>query len=35
LRSAIEACIAEGQVTPDLGGTLTTSEMTNTVIGKL
>jgi homoisocitrate dehydrogenase len=35
LRNAIEACIAAGQVTPDLGGTLTTSGMTNTVIGKL
>ena len=35
LRSAIEACIAEGQVTPDLGGELTMSGMTNTVIGKL
>jgi len=35
LRTAVEACIAEGQVTPDLGGTLTTSEMTKMVIGKL
>jgi len=34
LRTAVEACIAEGQVTPDLGGTLTTSEMTRAVIGK-
>jgi homoisocitrate dehydrogenase len=34
LRTAVEACIAEGQVTPDLGGTLTTSEMTKMVIGK-
>ena len=32
LRSAIETCIAEGQVTPDLGGALTTSEMTEHVI---
>ncbi|MCG2785337.1 MAG: isocitrate/isopropylmalate dehydrogenase family protein [Anaerolineae bacterium] len=31
LRSAIESCIAEGQVTPDLGGTLTTTEMTEKV----
>ncbi len=35
LRIAVETCIAEGQVTPDLGGTLTTSEMTKMVIGKL
>ncbi len=35
LRSAIEACIAEGQVTPDLGGTLTTSGMTQRVINQL
>jgi len=35
LRTAVETCIAEGQVTPDLGGTLTTSEMTKMVIGKL
>jgi isocitrate/isopropylmalate dehydrogenase len=35
LRSSVEACIADGQVTPDLGGTLTTSEMTEVVIGKL
>jgi homoisocitrate dehydrogenase len=34
LRNAVESCIAEGQVTPDLGGTLTTSEMTRAVIGK-
>ncbi len=35
LRNALEACIAEGQVTPDLGGTLTTGEMTQKVIGIL
>jgi homoisocitrate dehydrogenase len=35
LRTAVEACIAEGHVTPDLGGELTTSEMTEMVIGKL
>ena len=35
LRSAVIACIAEGQVTPDLGGTLTTSGMTKAVIGEL
>lgn len=35
LRSAVVACIAEGQVTPDLGGTLTTSGMTEAVIGEL
>jgi homoisocitrate dehydrogenase len=32
LRNAVETCIAAGQVTPDLGGTLTTSEMTKAVI---
>jgi homoisocitrate dehydrogenase len=31
LRTAVENCIAEGQVTPDLGGTLTTNEMTEEV----
>ncbi len=35
LRSAIETCIARGQVTPDLGGTLTTGGMTKAVIGVL
>jgi homoisocitrate dehydrogenase len=35
LRTAIEGCIAEGQVTPDLGGTLTTSETTKAVISRL
>jgi homoisocitrate dehydrogenase len=35
LRNAVETCIAEGQVTPDLGGTLTTSGMTEIVIGRL
>ena len=35
LRSAVESCIAEGQVTPDLGGVLTTSEMTEQVIQRL
>jgi len=34
LRTAVESCISDGQVTPDLGGTLTTSEMTRAVIGK-
>jgi homoisocitrate dehydrogenase len=34
LRNAVEACIAEGQVTPDLGGSLTTNEMTKAVISK-
>jgi isocitrate/isopropylmalate dehydrogenase len=32
LRSAVETCIAEDQVTPDLGGTLTTDGMTQKVI---
>ncbi len=31
LRNAVETCIAQGQVTPDLGGTLTTDEMTEAV----
>jgi len=35
MRNAVESCIAEGQVTPDLGGMLTTSEMTRVVIGNL
>ncbi len=35
LRTAVEACIAEGQVTPDLGGTLTTNEMTKVVISRI
>jgi len=34
LRTAVETCIAEGQVTPDLGGTLTMNEMTRAVISK-
>jgi homoisocitrate dehydrogenase len=34
LRTAVEICIANGEVTPDLGGTLTTSEMTRAVISK-
>jgi Isocitrate/isopropylmalate dehydrogenase len=35
VRSAVQACIAAGQVTPDLGGTLTTGQMTEKVIQKL
>lgn len=35
LRNAVETCLAEGQVTPDLGGTLTTSGMTEAVNSKL
>ena len=31
LRAAVESCIADRQVTPDLGGTLTTSEVTERV----
>ncbi len=34
LRTAVEICIANGEVTPDLGGTMTTSEMTRAVISK-
>jgi homoisocitrate dehydrogenase len=35
LRNAVESCIAAGQVTPDLGGALTTDGMTRKVIGIL
>ena len=35
LRSAVEGCIADGQVTPDLGGSLTTGEVTGQVIQRL
>jgi len=35
LRNAVETCIADGEVTPDLGGTLTTTDMTTAVIGRL
>ena len=35
LRNAVEACIANNETTPDLGGDLTTSQVTERVIGKL
>ncbi|HET9912329.1 MAG TPA: isocitrate/isopropylmalate dehydrogenase family protein [Anaerolineales bacterium] len=35
LREAVESCIAAGQVTPDLGGSLTTSQVTQQVIQRL
>jgi isocitrate/isopropylmalate dehydrogenase len=35
LRIAVETCIASGQVTPDLGGGLTSQQMTEKVIEKL
>jgi len=35
LRTAVESCIAAGEVTPDLGGILTTSEMTRAAIQRL
>jgi len=35
LRNAVEACIANNETTPDLGGALTTNEMTKMVIGNL
>jgi homoisocitrate dehydrogenase len=35
LRSAIQTCIAASESTPDLGGTLTTSQVTEKVIGYL
>jgi len=35
LRNAVETCIANGHVTPDLGGSLTTSQVTQKVIQAL
>ena len=35
LRRATESCIADGQVTPDLGGSLTTRQVTHQVIQRL
>lgn len=35
LRSAVESCIADGQVTPDLGGALTTTQATEQVIQRI
>ena len=35
IRCAVENCIAEGQVTPDLGGTLSTNQATECVIDRL
>lgn len=35
LRNAVNECIANGESTPDLGGTLTTSQVTEKVIQKL
>jgi homoisocitrate dehydrogenase len=35
LRQVVETCIASGRTTPDLGGELTTSQMTNAVIAAL
>jgi homoisocitrate dehydrogenase len=35
LRNAVETCIAAGQVTPDLGGGLTTDGMTQEVMAKI
>lgn len=35
LRSAVEGCIAEGQATPDLGGSLTTAQVTEGVMRRL
>ncbi len=35
LRTAVEDCIANGQVTPDLGGSLSTLEMTEAVLKRL
>jgi homoisocitrate dehydrogenase len=35
LRSAIESCIVAGRVTPDLGGSLTTAQVTQQVIQRL
>jgi len=35
LRNAVESCIANGEVTPDLGGSLTTSQMAEEVKRKI
>lgn len=35
LRNAVQGCIANNESTPDLGGTLTTSEVTERIIGCL
>jgi len=35
LRRAVESCIADGQVTPDLGGSLSTAQVTQQVIQRL
>jgi homoisocitrate dehydrogenase len=35
LRRAVESCIADGQVTPDLAGSLTTTQVTHQVIQRL
>ena len=35
LRNAVEGCIANGQVTPDLGGSLTTAQVTRRVIQRM
>ena len=35
LRNAVESCIASNETTPDLGGSLTTSQMTQQVIGRI
>lgn len=35
LRKAVETCIANNESTPDLGGDLATSQVTERVIGKL
>ena len=35
IRTAIEACISEGYLTPDLGGALSTAEMTEKVVQKI
>ena len=35
LRNAVNECIANGESTPDLGGSLTTNHVTERVIGRL
>ena len=35
LRNAVSDCIAHGELTPDLGGSLTTTQVTERVIGRL
>jgi isocitrate/isopropylmalate dehydrogenase len=35
LRAAVERALAAGHLTPDVGGTLTTREMTNAIVERI